>query len=62
MTIFSKIDLKNGYYQIPMASSDRYKTGFSILGQHYECILMPMGLKKSSENIPTRNDEHFLRL
>ncbi|KRH93767.1 putative LTR transposable element [Pseudoloma neurophilia] len=47
MTIFSKIDLKNGYYQIPMAPSDRYKTGFSILGQHYECIRMPMGLKNA---------------
>lgn len=42
--IFSKIDLVQGYYQIKIREKDIRKTGFNLLGQHYEFCRMPMGL------------------
>lgn len=37
--------MKAGYYQIPIRSIDVHKTAFSILGQKYEYLRMPVGLK-----------------
>ena len=41
---FSSIDLTQGYYQIALKESHIFKTGFVILGRHYEFIRMPFGL------------------
>lgn len=45
---FSSIDLERGYHQIKVAETDIYKTAFTILGIHFECIRMPFDLK----NVP----------
>ena len=43
-TIFSQIDMKNGYYQIRMAPEDMKKTAFSLDNQVYAFKRMPYGL------------------
>ncbi|KRH92421.1 putative transposable element [Pseudoloma neurophilia] len=43
-SVFSTIDLNKGYYQVNIEESDKEKTGFVILGSHYEFNRMPMGL------------------
>ncbi|MGL4849714.1 MAG: RNase H-like domain-containing protein [Clostridium sp.] len=43
----TKIDLKDGFYQIPLHSNDRHKTAFRIKNRLYEWTRMPMGFKNS---------------
>ena len=43
--IFSKFDLKSGFWQIGIEPSERYKTAFCILNAHYQWTFLPFGLK-----------------
>ena len=43
--VFSKFDLKAGFWQLGIHPEDRYKTGFCIPDHHYQWRVMSFGLK-----------------
>ena len=42
--MFSKLDLCDGYHQLPIAEDEQYKTGFTHCYGSFEWCVMPMGL------------------
>lgn len=44
---FSTLDLKSGFYQVPINPKDAAKTAFSTPKGHYKFTRMPMGLRNS---------------
>ncbi|KAK2410522.1 hypothetical protein QL285_045883 [Trifolium repens] len=45
--IFSKFDMKSGFWQIQIKEEDRYKTAFTVPFGQYEWNVMPFGLKNA---------------
>ena len=55
--IFSKFDMKSGFWQIQISECDRYKTAFTVPFGQYEWNVMPFGLKNApSEFQKVMND------
>ncbi|HEX8017342.1 MAG TPA: reverse transcriptase family protein [Flavobacterium sp.] len=44
-TIFSKFDMKSGFWQIQIREQDTYKTAFTVPFGHYEWNVLPFGVK-----------------
>ena len=42
--VFSKLDLRQGYYQLEIKEEDLPKTGFNSRYGHFEFVVMPFGL------------------
>ena len=45
--IFSKFDLKSGFYQIGIKSKDRYKTAFVVPHGQYQWKVLPIGINNA---------------
>ena len=57
--IFSKFDMKSGFWQIQIRESDRYKTAFTTPFRYYEWNIMPFGLKNASNEFQNVMNDIF---
>ena len=47
VVLFSKFDMKSGFWQVQISENDKYKTAFTASFGHYEWNVMPFGLKNA---------------
>ena len=59
---FSTLDLRNGYYNIPIKEADRFKTAFVTRRGSFRYKVLPFGLAVDcSERFPATNGSGALR-
>ena len=57
--LFSKFDLKSGFWQVAVAEKDKFKTAFSIPVGNYKWNVMPFGLKHAPSKFQKVMDTIF---
>lgn len=57
--VFSKFDLKSGFWQVAILEKDKFKTAFSVPAGHYEWNVMSFGLKHAPSKFQKVMDSIF---
>ncbi|KAA3479585.1 RNA-directed DNA polymerase-like protein [Gossypium australe] len=57
--VYSKFDLKAGFWQLGVILEDRPKTGFCIPNRHYQWKVMPFWTNNSTIQISKGHDQDF---
>ena len=58
-TIFSKFDLKSGFYQIGIKTEDRFKTAFMVPHGQYQWKVFPFGINNAPSEFQKRMEDIF---
>ena len=58
-SIFSKFDLKSGFYQIGIEAKDRFKTAFVVLHGLYQWKVLPFGINNAPSEFQKRMEDIF---
>ena len=58
-TIFSKFDLKSGFYQIGIILEDRFKTTFVVPYDQYQWKVLPFGINNAPSEFQKRMEDIF---
>jgi hypothetical protein len=58
--IFSKFDMKSGYWKIQINESDKYKTTFTVPFGHFEWNVLPFGLKNAPSEFQNIMNDIFI--
>ena len=58
-SVFSKLDLQKGYYQVPMSDSDIQKTAIITPFGMFEFLRLPFGLRNAGQTFQRMMDQIF---